>query len=265
MFPLHADVLYPLAMGVAALTGVACFVLSAWRAGRSPARAALGAGFVLVASLLGGHLFWVVEQADGWSRLGTPGFRHPGVVLGLIVSVPIARRLFDPNGMPLRRILDWTGPSTAIALAVARLGCLAAGCCFGTPSDLPWAIRFPEFSQAANVHHFLGWVPANVDGSLPVHPLQLYFLAWSLSVALFLLWWDARRSYDGQVFVLFLALQESGKYLLESLRETALGSTPRVVPEVSLALALVAWTVLLVTWIVGAWRVRATAAATSHA
>jgi prolipoprotein diacylglyceryltransferase len=44
------------------------------------------------------------------------------------------------------------------ALAVARLGCLAAGCCWGTPTSLPW-----------------GLTPAG--GTLPCHPTPLYEIA----------------------------------------------------------------------------------------
>jgi phosphatidylglycerol:prolipoprotein diacylglycerol transferase len=48
--------------------------------------------------------------------------------------------------------------SLPLAIAVARLGCLAAGCCHGLPSDVPWAMR------------------GGPDGALR-HPAPLYEIA----------------------------------------------------------------------------------------
>ena len=65
----------------------------------------------------------------------------------------------------------------AVAIAIGRLGCLAAGCCYGLPTDLPWGIHFES-----------------VDGSLPIrrHPMQLYEFAFHLTAAGLLLWVQRR-------------------------------------------------------------------------
>ena len=38
---------------------------------------------------------------------------------------------------------DCLGPALLAALAVARIGCLGAGCCYGRATHLPWAIQLP--------------------------------------------------------------------------------------------------------------------------
>ena len=48
---------------------------------------------------------------------------------------------------------------------IGRFGCLLAGCCYGRPSDVPWAITFTDPVAAANVGTPLG---------IPLHPTQLY-------------------------------------------------------------------------------------------
>ncbi len=53
----------------------------------------------------------------------------------------------------------------AVAVAIGRLGCLSAGCCYGVPTDLPWGMRC-----------------ALID-DLPRHPTQLYEFAFHLSLA----------------------------------------------------------------------------------
>ena len=40
-----------------------------------------------------------------------------------------------------------------------------------------------------------------------------------MEVGIFLMWFDGRRSFDGQIALLYLVLHEGAKGLLESLRE----------------------------------------------
>jgi phosphatidylglycerol:prolipoprotein diacylglycerol transferase len=45
--------------------------------------------------------------------------------------------------LPPLAIGDVVAPSVAIGLGLGRIGCFLNGCCFGGPTDLPWAVRFP--------------------------------------------------------------------------------------------------------------------------
>src|SRR5207244_3785073 len=40
----------------------------------------------------------------------------------------------------------------ALAMAVGRLGCFFNGCCYGTPTDLPWAVPFAVDGQVVLCH-----------------------------------------------------------------------------------------------------------------
>jgi hypothetical protein len=66
-------------------------------------------------------------------------------------------------------------------------------------------------------------------------------------VCLFVLWFRRRRAYDGQVFLVFVALQESGKAMREPFRaEKWSGTSETLLPAVSAllaaaALAALAW------------------------
>lgn len=245
MYPLHATALHTAFVGLGTLAGVAVFAAGAARAGIVPLRALAVSTVTALAALAGARLHWLLEQGspNDWADPFGSGVRHPGGILVAIVALPIARRLLLP-GASLRRLLDVAAPSAAVALAAVRVGCFLAGCCFGTRCDLPWAVRFPEQSPAALLHHFHDWVAVGAQGSAPVHPLQLYFLALALALAGLLWWFDRRRAYDGQVFLLFVAFHETGKYLLEMLREPELGVTTSSVPILSLAMGAAAWLVL---------------------
>jgi phosphatidylglycerol:prolipoprotein diacylglycerol transferase len=54
---------------------------------------------------------------------------------------------------------DTFAAPVAVAVAIGRLACFQAGCCYGTPTELPWGVVFPT---------------ALDDATLPRHPTQLY-------------------------------------------------------------------------------------------
>ena len=56
-------------------------------------------------------------------------------------------------------------PGIALGHVIGRLGCFFAGCCYGRPTDVPWAVTFTNRYAAHNVG-----TPLNV----PLHPTQLY-------------------------------------------------------------------------------------------
>jgi phosphatidylglycerol---prolipoprotein diacylglyceryl transferase len=222
-----------------AAVGALNFLL-AWRRAGLPlgGRVVAFAGLTVAAGVAGARLYALVEQGWRWDLAASldGGFRLPGGVVGLLVGLVAWRRLFVPE-VPLGLIGDLGAIAVQFGLVVVRLGCLAAGCCFGTVCDLPWAIRFPRGTVAADVHASLGWIAPGDTTSLPVHPLQLYFLLLHLALGLFLLWFARRKAYDGQVLLLGLLLGQGGKALLESFRQPIAGMPAR---HLQLASALLA-------------------------
>lgn len=173
------------------------------------------------------------------------GYRYPGGVAAAAALLLAARSLLR-SSLSLAALSDLVAPSIALSMAVVRIGCFLAGCCFGVPSTVPWAISFPKYSPAWGAHLTGGFISESAPASLRVHPLELYFGLWSLAVALFLLRRRASKRYDGEIALLFLLLHEGGKAVLELLR-----AEPR--PWVQLASLLPA-VLAVVLW--GRWRGR---------
>jgi phosphatidylglycerol---prolipoprotein diacylglyceryl transferase len=72
-------------------------------------------------------------------------------VFPILLELDLFGLLRDPFALHTYGVLIAAGLVLAIALAkhaCGRLGCLAAGCCFGEPSEVPWAIAFPAGSMA---------------------------------------------------------------------------------------------------------------------
>ncbi len=78
----------------------------------------------------------------GWLLMNTPGVwraarARPGLLLDPSFGFCV---LFVPFGLLLLERSAAAFASLPLALAVAKLGCLAAGCCHGTPTSAPWAV-----------------------------------------------------------------------------------------------------------------------------
>jgi phosphatidylglycerol---prolipoprotein diacylglyceryl transferase len=139
------------------------------------------------------------------------------------------------------RFADVIAPTVALGQAFGRLGCFAAGCCWGKPAalHLPWAVRFPGASRALDLFGHptsgaiawdsqtreLRWViestgqvfdhpvpgamrisdwVAKHGTTLPIHPTQLYESLAQLLLFVLLMIARRYRRFHGQILALYL-------------------------------------------------------------
>jgi phosphatidylglycerol---prolipoprotein diacylglyceryl transferase len=151
-----------------------------------------------------------------WAQIGSGGLTFYG---GLIAATATAVWLFRRDGLPLWKGVDMGGMMVPIGLGLGRVGCLMAGCCFGKTCTLPWALHFPARSPASDWQYRAGLLTTPALPALPVHPTQIYEAVAALGIASFLiLYLQARKRYDGQLFVAFLGLYGVARFGLEWLR-----------------------------------------------
>jgi phosphatidylglycerol:prolipoprotein diacylglycerol transferase len=106
-----------------------------------------------------------------------------------------------------------------IGLGFGRMGCLLAGCCFGTRTDGAMALHFPGFSPASEAQFKAGLLRAPNLESLGVQPSQVYESAASLALgAVLMLYLHGRKRYDGQVFVWFVVGYAALRFVIEAFR-----------------------------------------------
>lgn len=93
---------------------------------------------------------------------------------GLLSAVPVVLYLLNKHKIPIIKTFDSVIIGVPLAHFFGRLGCFAAGCCYGKECDLPWSVVFTHPETIA---------PRNI----PLHPVQLYesFLNATLFFALF--------------------------------------------------------------------------------
>ena len=224
--------MYPLVFGgvssYALLFPVMCAVpitFCIWRLtrveGQSLRAVLFGFTAILFTGALGAKLFslgvrnW--QLAASWSGELESGWRWSGLIIGLAISVPLCKKYFMPD-LSLRRLADTLGIALALGMSFGRVVCFIAGCCVGAPGN---GFLYLSFAPGSTVwyHQLHSGVITSEHWSEPVLALQILFFIVSASVAVFLYRFDSRRRYDGQVLLLFLALHESSKAVLELLRD----------------------------------------------
>lgn len=161
----------------------------------------------ILGTIVGGRLGYVFFYKFG-EYIGEPwriffvwegGMAFHGGMIGVIFAMWLFARSRKQDWL---RITDFIAPLVPLGLAAGRLGNFINAELWGRPSDVPWAMIFP-----------------NVD-RLPRHPSQLYEFGLE-GLALFaLLWWfSARPRPRGAVSGLFLIGYGVFRFAVEFTRE----------------------------------------------
>jgi phosphatidylglycerol:prolipoprotein diacylglycerol transferase len=178
--------------------------------------------YIIVAALVGAKLLLLVVDFDHyWNNPAeiVSLARSGGVFYGgLILAVAVAFWYIARHKMPIWTTCDIFAPGIALGHVTGRLGCFAAGCCYGKPTDVPWSVVFTNPLAAANVGTPLG---------IPLHPTQLYEAGAELLILAFLLATERRgRPFPGRTFWLYMLLYAVSRYVIEIYRGDPRGVVP---------------------------------------
>lgn len=89
----------------------------------------------------------------------------------------------------------------AVAVAIGRLACFVGGCCYGTPTTLPWGVRFERAADNAFRH-----------------PTQFYEAAFHLALAALLFVFQQRGLFRGQLIKLYILCYLAYRFGTEFIR-----------------------------------------------
>jgi phosphatidylglycerol---prolipoprotein diacylglyceryl transferase len=174
---------------------------------------AIDAGLAgVLGGLVGAKLLWLVEHigeeplaALAFSRGGMSWFG--GFAGGLLAGAWIMHR----RRLPVLAVLAAATPGLTIGHMIGRIGCFLVGDDYGRPTDLPWAIAFPQ------------GLPPTIER---VHPTQLYEVIALLPLAVLLFRWRRRHRSDGFVLGAYLLAAGLIRFLIEfvGVNERVLGA-----------------------------------------
>lgn len=166
--------------------------------------------YVLLAAIIGSRLFFVFINFGFYLKNPLEIFKiwEGGLVFygGVLLAIPTVIWYVKKNSLSIWNTADIFAPSVAIGHSFGRLGCFAAGCCYGKPAELlPWGVIFTDPECLA---------PTN----LPLHPTQLYESAGEFINFLLLLTFRRYKSFNGQLFMTYLILYSVLRFSVEFFR-----------------------------------------------
>jgi phosphatidylglycerol:prolipoprotein diacylglycerol transferase len=148
--------------------------------------------------IIGARILFVIMDWDEYSnrpgdivKIWQGGMTAYGaIIFGLIYMRCYCWR----NNLNFMEVADIVAPGIALVYGIGRIGCFLNGCCYGAPSNVPWAVSFIR-----DGHPELGRTP-------PSHPAQLYSATMNLVIFGILHFWSKRPYKRGEIFLGYLAL-----------------------------------------------------------
>ncbi len=207
-FRIHS---YGVMLAISFLLGTWWAMKAAGRRGIPEDRVFSLVGWILVASILGSRLHFV---------LGHPGsFANPldffriwegGLTLygGLIAAILVAFLYLRKHRLRFLTVADACVPALALGEGITRIGCFLNGCCFGAPCA----------GGGICIHYPPGSYAVQTLGDVPVYPAQL-FLSGTMLLLFVVLWrLDRIRMPAGLLFGVYLASQGLIRYTVDFYR-----------------------------------------------
>jgi phosphatidylglycerol:prolipoprotein diacylglycerol transferase len=214
IFGIHAPT-YGLLVALAFLLALALVGKLARRAGADP-EIILNLGiYCAIAGIGGAKVMMILADLPGYLKepgrlfslatLQAAGIWYGGFIAALVVAYFYMKK----QNLPVLATADLFAPGVALGHAIGRLGCFAAGCCWGIETHVAWAVTFRNPDAEA-----LTGVPINV----PLHPTQIYESLAELAICGFLVWRIGKTHRPGAVIGLYLVLYAIVRFLVDFLR-----------------------------------------------
>jgi phosphatidylglycerol---prolipoprotein diacylglyceryl transferase len=205
---------YGVLLAAAYLAGLQMAVVRAKRAGLDAAKVMDFGIYLIIAALVGAKLMLVVvdfsyfrqnpRELLSLARAG--GVFYGGLIAAVIVGFLLVRRY----KLEIWTTGDLMAPGIALGHIIGRMGCLMAGCCYGRPTTVKWAITFTDPAAAVNVGTPL---------AIPLHPTQLYDAGAELIILAALLLTEKRgHKFPGRTFFTYLVLYGISRFIIEFYR-----------------------------------------------
>ncbi len=160
---------------------------------------------------------WSVYQGDIMKMINIRGggLAIHGGIIGAVIAGAIYTRI---KKLDFWQLADIVAPGLILAQAIGRWGNFFNSEAHGGPTDLPWGIV--------------------VDG-VKVHPTFFYEFVTNMIVFGVLMKYRDRKKFEGEVFLLYLALYSVGRFFIEGMRTDSLMLGPiRVAQLMSLSLVV---------------------------
>jgi phosphatidylglycerol---prolipoprotein diacylglyceryl transferase len=206
---------YGLLVSLGVLLGLWISVRNSQKQGIDPDNAWNLGIIVVMSGIIGAKVLYIIVD---WGEYAA----HPGEIFslntlqaggvfsgGLIGAFAAAAWYVHRHRMPALATCDAFAPGLALGHAIGRIGCFAAGCCFGKPTDHFWGVTF-----TSPIAHELVGTPIGEA----LQPTQLFESAVELANFFLLAWLLKRKKFDGEIIGTYFFLYGIARFFLEYLR-----------------------------------------------
>jgi phosphatidylglycerol:prolipoprotein diacylglycerol transferase len=166
--------------------------------------------YAVLAAIIGSRLLYVLLE---WPTFATRPWKifalwEGGLVFhgGLVLALAVAFYYMHVHALPWRPTLDALALGMPMGQFFGRIGCFMAGCCYGAPSSLPWAVTFTSPETLCPL-------------KVPVHPAQLYESFLALGVFGVLYGLRTRKRFEGQLLLTYFLLAGAVRFTVEFFRD----------------------------------------------
>ncbi len=208
---------YGVMLAVAFLIGIIWARRRAIKAGIPPGHIIDLSFIVLISSIVGSRLFYVIYHLDEFAdnlfdivnpfQGGTVGISGLSMMGGIVLALVSAYLFFVIRRLKPWGICDAMMPMFALGMGIARVGCFLNGCCYGLPTHSHLGVIFPPDSAAG--FHF---------PDTPLIPVQIYSSLAGIAILLIVLGSERFKRFDGHSFWLTITLYAAWRFLIDFFR-----------------------------------------------
>jgi phosphatidylglycerol:prolipoprotein diacylglycerol transferase len=222
---------YGLMLAVAVIAGLLTAEWAARQRGINPDFVLDLTLLLVIAGVLGSRIAYVAIEWPRYAndpvsiiRIWDGGLSYYGA---LAACLPLVFLLSRVRKLRFGKVADFVALGLAAGYPFARIGCFLNGCCYGKPTELPWAVTFP-YDVAAR------------------HPTQLYSALIGILIFAALWYTGKRQKYPGQLALLYLFLYGVYRFAIDFLRVSPpAGAYLTLGQTASLAVAVVTFVIMV--------------------
>jgi len=151
--------------------------------------------WILLVGFLGARVLFILTKAGYFleNPLEMIKVWEGGLVFlgGPIAAMPFTVWYLRKHKLPVWLTLDAMIPGLVVAHGFGRMGCLAAGCCYGKPTGGGWGVKLYSELVDPQFH------------GIPLHPVQLYEASALFLLFAGMMWVFRHRHFNGQVILTY--------------------------------------------------------------
>ncbi len=174
----------------------------------------------LLFAIVGSKLLTLTSKEIFYSiKTGSILTIHERVYIGWLIGGMIGIKIFRKILGFKFDLFDIFAFALPVGFALMRIGCLFGGCCFGKPTNLPWAIAYAPNSPCYNYHLHSHLIQSSATKSLMVHPAQVYEIIAMILIILLLFYIKRYLKKPGNLGYTYLALHSIFRFFIDFTKE----------------------------------------------